>query len=93
MLFFTVRQASSRGCWKTTPILTSERVRVLTFLPARSTCPLVASSRPLMMLSSVDLPQPDGPRMESRAPSSTWTCRSPSTFSGACPRRGNSLWR
>ena len=53
----------------------------VTFLPSIQIWPSVTSSRPAMQLSSVDLPQPDGPSSTRNSPSrdvevevfSTWT--------------------
>ena len=41
----------------------------VTFLPLMKICPSVMSSRPAMQLSSVDLPQPDGPSRTMNSPS------------------------
>ena len=43
----------------------------LTRLPSISMSPEVASSRPAMMRSSVDLPQPEGPTKTTNSPSRT----------------------
>ena len=43
----------------------------VTFLPLMKICPSVMSSRPAMQLSSVDLPQPDGPSSTMNSPSAT----------------------
>ena len=50
----------------------------LTTLPSMAISPAVISSRPAIMRSSVDLPQPDGPRMTTNSPiamsrSTPWT--------------------
>ena len=41
----------------------------VTFLPLMKICPSVMSRRPAMQLSSVDLPQPDGPSSTMNSPS------------------------
>ena len=40
----------------------------VTFLPSIQICPALMSSRPAMALSSVDLPQPDGPSSTMNSP-------------------------
>ena len=44
---------------------------LLTLSPSISTLPELASSRPAMMRSSVDFPQPDGPTKTTNSPSVT----------------------
>src|ERR1700730_19114029 len=59
MLSRTVYQGKSAASWNTTPRRGSGR---LTRCPRKSTSPRVGASKPATMFSSVDLPQPDGPR-------------------------------
>ena len=47
-----------------------------TFLPSMSTSPPVGSSSPDMILSSVVLPDPDGPTMQTSSPASRVKVRS-----------------
>ncbi|MNP73747.1 hypothetical protein D3C76_1705110 [compost metagenome] len=49
------------GNWNTWAMLRFSGVRLLTALPSNNTCPWDGLSKPEMMLSKVDLPQPDGP--------------------------------
>ena len=56
----TVAQGSRVGFWNTMPM--SSRGPV-TGIPKTSTPPVVGQSSPAIIRSSVDLPQPEGPRM------------------------------
>ena len=60
-----------------------------TFLPPMRTSPSVGSSRPAMMLSKVDLPQPEGPTRMRNSPGATWmsTRRRTSTLLSPLPKR------
>ncbi len=66
MLRMTLRQASRTGLWKTMPTSSGGST---TALPPTSIDPLVGSSRPATSLSSVDLPQPEGPTTAMNSPS------------------------
>ncbi len=57
-LSITVRQGRRRAAWKTYPGSASRLSWVMV------TVPELGVSIPLRMLSSVDLPQPDGPTMD-----------------------------
>ena len=83
MLPKTVRQGSRLAFWKTMP---TWRWGPWTERPASHTCPRVGGSKPASTRSRVLLPQPEGPRMATNAPSSTANDRSSSTGrSGARP--------
>ncbi len=66
--------------WNTTP---RSMPWPTTFLPPMRISPAAGAMNPAMMLSSVDLPQPDGPTMQtnSEAPMSKLTSLTP----GTCP--------
>jgi hypothetical protein len=53
------------GFWKTMPRLVCGRS---TAVPAIVTVPDVGDSSPAMIMASVDLPQPEGPTMETNSP-------------------------
>src|SRR5881296_3007259 len=75
MLSRTVYQGKSAGSWKTTARRGSG---ARTGSPSKRTLPRVGASKPATMLSSVDLPQPDGPRMAAnslRATARLTACR------------------
>ena len=59
----TVRHGNVESSWNTTPILGSGPV---TGLPATLTVPVVAFCSPATTASSVDLPQPLGPTIETK---------------------------
>ena len=65
----TVSQGSSEWFWNTMP---RSGPGPLTSLPSRMTTPRLGSSRPAMMFSTVDLPQPEWPMMEMNSP---WSMR------------------
>ncbi len=57
--------------------------RSLTTVPSMRSSPEVMSSRPAIMFSVVDFPQPDGPTRMMNSPSAismltSWTARAPS---------------
>ena len=60
----TVSQGNSAYCWKTMP---RSGPGPSTGLPSTVTLPLVGSSSPPMMLSSVDFPQPEGPTTQTNS--------------------------
>src|SRR4029450_6873011 len=62
----------------------------LTSLPSISIVPLSMSSRPAMVLSSVDLPQPDGPTSTANSPEDTLRSMPRSTSTG--PKRLCNPW-
>ncbi len=64
-----VRHLSSTGAWNTMP---TDGIGRSTGRPSTSTRPRLAGRSPAMILSSVDLPQPDGPTMASISPRATW---------------------
>ena len=59
----------------------------VTSAPSSSTRPWVARSRPATMRSSVDLPQPEGPRMVMKSLSATSSVMGCSACVGAAPLR------
>ena len=65
MFLRTDFQGNRCGCWNTMP--TSGRGRCIG-LPSTITAPLYGISRPAMVLSTVDLPHPDGPTMQTNSP-------------------------
>src|SRR5690606_34654538 len=64
----TVSQGKSEYCWKTTP---RSMPGLSMGLPSTSTRPAEAGVKPAITLSTVDLPQPEGPMMETNSPGST----------------------
>ena len=76
----TVRQGSSAGSWKATPVRPSRRA-ASGDLPAISTFPESSGSRPSAARRIVDLPQPEGPISAVNDPGgqSSETSRSAST--------------
>src|SRR5438552_11856149 len=72
----TVIQGKSAYSWKT---IARSGPGALTGLPKASTVPSSGAMKPAMTLSSVDLPQPDGPSRQTNSPGAT----SRSMFSNA----------
>ena len=68
MLASRLRQGSSVASWNTMPI---SGFGPFTGLPSSSTAPAVNACRPDIDQSSVVLPQPDGPTIETISPAST----------------------
>ena len=68
MLCRTVSHGNSVYDWNTMP---RSAPGALTTAPSSSTRPDVGASSPATILSSVDLPQPDGPRIEMKSLSVT----------------------
>ena len=77
-----LRQGSSSAFWNTMPTLPCGFV---TFSPSTRTSPDVGGSRPEISLSSVDLPQPDGPTTTKNSPSLMW--KSSGRSDGTSPSR------
>src|SRR5688572_25625606 len=73
----TVSQGNRTYSWKTTP---RSAPGPTTGLPSTRTVPALGVRKPATMLRSVDLPQPDGPRMHTNSRSAT--SRSMSTRAG-----------
>src|SRR5262245_18856494 len=63
-----VRQGTSRGDWNTNAMSDHASCGAR---PSTVTRPLLTSSRPPMIRSEVDLPQPEGPRMQTNSPRRT----------------------
>ncbi len=57
----------------------------VTGLPSISTCPVVGSSNPAMIRSSVDLPQPDAPIMQTNSPFEIVTSTGASASTSSSP--------
>lgn len=68
MLPATVSHGISANSWNTTP---RSRPGPFTAWPSTYTVPPLAWSSPALRLSRVDLPQPDGPMMQTNSPSLT----------------------
>src|SRR4029450_7513508 len=88
MLSVTLMCGNSSKCWKTMPICARSRVRLVfgspTEMPLTTTSPCWKGSRPLTVLISVLLPEPDGPHTTTTSPLFTAveqpfrTCTAPS---------------
>ncbi len=72
-----LRHSSSAARWNTKPI---SRCGPFTGWPSSSARPREARTSPAATLSSVDLPQPDGPRIETNSPGAT-SSETPATAS------------
>ena len=79
----TVSQGNSVYDWNTMPRSAPGPV---TGVPSSSTWPGVGRSRPATMRSSVDLPQPEGPRMVMKSLSATASVVGCSASVGVPPR-------
>src|SRR6266508_2231453 len=79
----TVSHGNSVYDWKTMP---RSAPGALTGAPSSSTRPDVGASSPATIRSSVDLPQPDGPRIEMKSLSVTVSVVGSSATVGAWPR-------
>ena len=64
----TLRHGKSTGAWKTTPMSFRGPAMVV---PRKCASPAEAGRMPDRILSSVDLPQPDGPTTATNSPSPT----------------------
>src|SRR5690606_34537379 len=68
----TERCGNSSKCWKTMPILERSLGRSVfglpTETPLKKISPFWKGSRPLAVLISVDLPEPDGPQTTTTSP-------------------------
>src|SRR6185312_9880943 len=67
----TVCHGISVGSWKTKPISPSGSPLALIFEDGHSTVPEEAAPSPAMILSAVDLPQPEGPSRLMNSPEDT----------------------
>ena len=76
----TVFQGNSEYCWNTMP---RSAPGPFTGSPSTVTLPAVGFRKPATALSKVDLPQPDGPMMETNSPGRT--TRSVSSTAGMAP--------
>lgn len=70
MLARFVMVGYSAKFWKTMAMERSRGVRWLAGSPSSSTSPSETSSRPAIMRSTVDLPQPEGPSRTTNSPGS-----------------------
>src|SRR5690348_4528895 len=85
-LSMTVRQGNVDSSWNTMP---NAGCVPRTASPPTATRPSNSGIRPPMMLNNVDLPQPDGPMMETNSPCSTAndTRSTASSASSSTPKR------
>src|SRR5262245_45950225 len=88
MLALTSSHGNSVYDWKTMP---RSGPGPPTGTPSSSTRPLVGVSSPATMRSSVDLPQPDGPRIARKSLSATSKASGSMARVGARPRRPGKL--
>ena len=86
----TVSQGNSVYDWNTIP---RSAPGAVTGEPSSTTRPVVGVSRPATMRSSVDLPQPDGPRIVMKSLSSTASVVGCSATVGAPPRTPGNVGR
>ena len=77
-----LRQGSSSAFWNTMPTLPCGLV---TGSPSTRISPVDGGSRPAIIFSSVDLPQPDGPTTTTNSPSLMW--KSSGRSDGTSPSR------
>src|SRR5215510_3245624 len=86
MLSVTLMCGNSSKCWKTMPICARRRVRLVfespTEMPLTTTSPCWKGSRPLTVLISVLLPEPDGPHTTTTSPLFTRVVQSFRTWTG-----------
>src|SRR5262249_23823547 len=87
MLSVTLMCGNSSKCWKTMPICARRRVRLVfespTEMPLTTTSPSWKGSRPLTVLISVLLPEPDGPHTTTTSPLFTRVEQSFRTWQGS----------
>ena len=91
----TVRYGSTWNAWNTKPTcvrrnaVSASSSSARRSAPATTTVPASGASRPAITLSSVDLPEPDSPRIATSSPRTTSSVTRSSTVRGRGP--GNDL--
>src|SRR6266540_728886 len=92
--FSTVRHGNSSGVWN---IIPTDRRGCSTGTPSTAIRPELGSSRPAIIFSSVDLPQPLGPTSDTNSPGRTSSEIERSASIATLPRRGvktlSTSWR